>query len=95
MSGQWHYVDGVLAESTIDNGDGTGTRTIYNPDGTVAEIEDLTGLPIVQPFPPLDSTGALATLLVVTEVIELQDAANAIHQEPAHLIHEAESWSVG
>lgn len=46
-------------------------------------------------YPPLDNTGALATLLVVQGVLALQDAANAIHEEPAHLIAEAEAWSLG
>ena len=44
---------------------------------------------------PLDAVGALATLLVVVGVLELQDAANAIHGEPAHLEHEAQAWVFG
>ena len=40
----------------------------------------------------LDATGALATLLVVEGVVSLQDAANAVHEEPAHLEHEAQAW---
>jgi hypothetical protein len=47
------------------------------------------------PYPPLDSTGALATLLVVEGVLPLVDAANAIREEQAHLVHEAEAWGVG
>ena len=47
------------------------------------------------PFPPLDPTGALATLLVVEGVVSLQDAANALHEEPAHLEPEAQAWGVG
>ncbi len=46
------------------------------------------------PFPPLDATGALATLLVVEGVLPLQDAANAIHEEPEHLEHEAQAWAL-
>ena len=46
-------------------------------------------------FLPLDATGALATLLVVTGTLSLQDAANAIHEEPEHLEHEALAWSLG
>ena len=46
------------------------------------------------PFPPLDATGALATLLVVEGVVGLEDAANALHEEPEHLIHEAQAWSL-
>lgn len=45
-------------------------------------------------YPPLDATGALATLLVVLNVVPLVDAANAIHEEPAHLVAEAEAWSL-
>ena len=41
---------GVLVEQTVDNGDGTGTRTTYLSDGTVDTVEQLTGLPI-RPLP--------------------------------------------
>ena len=46
------------------------------------------------PFEPLDSIGALTTLLVVLNVIPLEDGANVIQEEPAHLIAEAEAWSI-
>jgi hypothetical protein len=78
-----------------DNGDGTGQVLHFDDDGTLVRTDALVGLPIVPPFPPLNATGALATLLVVENVLSIDDAANAIHEEPAHLIHEAESWSVG
>jgi hypothetical protein len=42
---------------------------------------------------PLDSVGALATLLAVTEVVSVQDAANAVGLEPQALIDEAEAWA--
>ena len=45
-------------------------------------------------FAPLEGAAVLATLLVVVGVLTLADAAAAVHEEPAHLIHEAESWSV-
>ena len=32
---------------TVDNGDGTGTRTTYDADGNVTSVEQLTGLPVV------------------------------------------------
>ncbi len=41
-----------IVEQTIDNGDGTGTRTFYNADGTVESVEQLSGLPIPEPPPP-------------------------------------------
>lgn len=87
--------DGRLVEAFTDNGDGTGTRTTYAADGTVEAIETVSGLPVIPPYPPLDATGALATLLVVEGVLGLQDAANAVHEEPAHLEHEAQAWGVG
>ena len=37
---------------TVDHGDGTGTRTVYDPDGTVTSVEELTGLPIPEPPDP-------------------------------------------
>jgi len=40
------YANGVMVEQTIDNGDGTGTRTFYGADGQVTGTEILTGLPI-------------------------------------------------
>jgi hypothetical protein len=42
---------------------------------------------------PLDPIGALATLLAVTEVVTVQDAANAVGLEPQALIDEAEAWA--
>jgi len=89
------WTDGRLVELVESHNDGTATVTTYDADGTVTSTETITGLPIVPPFPPLDATGALATLLVVDGVVALQDAANAIGEEPAHLVHEAQAWGVG
>lgn len=87
--------DGVTLLRTVDdNGDGTGTETIYDVDGSVVQTDALTGLPVFA-YPPLDATGALATLLVVEGVLPLQDAANAVHEETDHLVAEAEAWSLG
>ena len=80
-------------EVFVNNGDGTGIKTIFNPDGTTASEENITGLSVFS-YPPLDSAGALATLLVVLELVPLADASNAIGEEPDHLIAEAEAWSV-
>ena len=46
-----------------DNGDGTGTRTTYRPDGTVDTVEQLTGLPIPEPEPADDPLAAITALL--------------------------------
>ena len=44
--------NGNIVEQTVDNGDGTGTRTTYDADGNVTSVEQLTGLPIPEPPPP-------------------------------------------
>ena len=45
--------DGLTLEwRIVDNGDGTGTRTTFLPDGTVDTVEQLTGLPIPPPPEP-------------------------------------------
>ena len=46
------FADGVLIEQTVDNGEVTGTRTTFHPDGTVDTVEQLTGLPIPPPPEP-------------------------------------------
>ena len=46
------FVNGAIVEQTGDNGDGTGTRTTFHPDGTVDTVEQLTGLPIPPPPEP-------------------------------------------
>ena len=85
--------NGILTHIIIDNEDGTGQQTNYNPDGTIESIIQLTNLPLPS-YEPLDSTGALATLLVVLNLVSLEDASNAVHQEPEHLIAEAEAWQI-
>ena len=35
---------------TVDNGEGTGTRTIYDEHGNVTSVEQLTGFPVA-PIP--------------------------------------------
>ena len=86
--------NGTLTHIIVNNGDGTGTKTFYNPDGSILSIENLTNLESIT-FLPLDATGALATLLVVLGTLTLEDASAALHEEPEHLIHEAEAWSLG
>ena len=80
MSGHWHYDHGVLVESTVDNGDGTGTRTTYNADGTVASTEALTGLPVVVDTP--DPLRQLAQAIVdATTLDDVKPAAQAILED--------------
>lgn len=47
MSAIFH--NGRLIEQTIDNGDGTGTRTTYDAQGQPVVIGAITGLPIEPP----------------------------------------------
>lgn len=52
MANAQHFSNGILIEQTVDNGDGTGTRTTFDADGNVESVEQLTGLPIpVEPEP--------------------------------------------
>lgn len=47
--------DGTLIEATVDNGDGTGTRTTYDAEGNVTSTEELTDLPIpAEPEPTVE-----------------------------------------
>ncbi len=43
--------DGCLTALTVNNGDGTGTRTTYDAAGNETSVEQLTGLPIPEPVP--------------------------------------------
>jgi hypothetical protein len=52
------HPNGNIIEQVVDNGDGTGTRTLYGPDGQVTGTEALTGLPI--PDPDLAPGAAIA-----------------------------------
>lgn len=91
MTRSEYTFNGILTHVVIDYGDGTGEQTNYNPDGTISSVVALTGLEVFV-YPPLDATGALATLLVVTGQLKLEDAANAVREEPEHLVSEALAW---
>lgn len=41
---------GRILDETIDNGNGTGTKTIYDESGNIVSTETITGLEI--PLPP-------------------------------------------
>ena len=86
--------DGLLVERTVNNNDGTGTHTTFDADGNVTSETALTGLPIIPPFDPLDATGALATLLVVEGVLDIDDAAHSVGTTGEHLVHEAQAWAL-
>lgn len=64
------HPNGNVLEMVTDHGNGTGHRTTYHPDGTVATEADLTGLPIPA-APELglelgpEAAAALATLAAI------------------------------
>ena len=47
---------GRLVELTVDNGDGTGTRTTYDEAGNETSVEQLTDLPIPEQESPAEIT---------------------------------------
>mgnify|MGYP006783639195 CR=1 FL=1 len=65
---------------TVDNGDGTGTRTTYHPDGTIDTTEQLTGLPVPEPEPVDPLTTLLARLADARSLEEVRQAAQEATQ---------------
>jgi hypothetical protein len=63
--------------------------TFVDPDGNVYESE----VPAPN-WPSLDAAGALATLLVIEGVLNIEDAANAVGTVPENLVAEAEAWAI-
>ena len=58
---------------TVDHGDGTGTRTVYDANGNVTATEQLSGLPIPEPDPP-----DLDTVFASVPVVSLQEANDTL-----------------
>lgn len=70
-----------VVEQVVDNGDGTGTRTVYDSDGNVTSTEQLTGLPIpVAPEPTADEklSSLVAALADAQSLEEIRTAAAGI-----------------
>ena len=70
MANAQHFSNGILIEQTVDNGDGTGTRTTYDADGNVTSVEQLTGLPIPPPPEPDPLTDLQAQLAAQQALID-------------------------
>src|SRR5690606_17290576 len=66
---------------------GSLTTSTYR-DGVLVSRET-----VEVPDVPLPPVGALATLLAVTEVVSVEDAAAAVGLAPADLVTEAQAWS--
>jgi hypothetical protein len=88
------FLDGIcIGAEIVDLDAGTFKREEM---GVVVEFRPLTTEELRQYGPqPLNTTGALATLLAVESVLTVQDAANAVGLTPQDLINEAEAWAVG
>jgi hypothetical protein len=89
----YNGVTGLLISAIEYRENDTIATIVYNSDGSVASEQVTTAPPLI--YPPLDTVGALTTLLVVLDIITLEDGANVIHEEPAHLVAEAQAWSIG
>ena len=99
----WDYLNSQIKNQypnliTINDVDGQ-IAVYFEEDITESEDQAISSIvsshdSSMAPYPPLDPTGALATLLVVLNLVPLQDASNAIGEEPDHLIAEATAWSV-
>ena len=74
------WLNGTLIESTVDNGDGTGTRTVFDADGNVTATEQLTGLPVPEPEPVDPLTTLLARLADARSLEEVRQAAQEATQ---------------
>lgn len=69
----------------------TLTRTV---SGKIVEDRPMTEDEIRLYGPqPLNPPGVLATLLVVNGILDINDAANAVHVTPQALIDEAKGWA--
>lgn len=63
---------------------------VYDAAGNLIEQYDIDSM-----LTALDPTGALATLLAVTEVLTVGDAANAVGLTADDLVAEAQAWAMG
>ena len=68
-----------IVERTVDNGDGTGTRTTYDEHGNETSVEQLTDLPIPEAEPV---------------EVTLADVAAALRDPLANLTPSSESTTV-
>jgi hypothetical protein len=86
------FQDGICIRAEIIDLD-AGTFAL-EVEGVVVESRPLT-VDERQQYakPPLDPTGALATLLAVLELSTVQDAANAVGLTAEDLVAEAEAWA--
>ena len=88
-----HFDHGICVHATVIDLD-AGTVTTED-HGQVVSVRPLTDDERRQYGPqPLDHLGALATLLAVTEVLDVDDAANAVGLTADDLVAEAQAWAI-
>ena len=81
MGGYVEYgPNGEITETVTDNGDGTGTRTLYGPDGQVTGTEALTGLPIPDPPAADPAAAVLAAVQTARNEVAGYAASNGTRQ---------------
>ena len=69
------FTDGNIVEQTVDNGDGTGTRTDYTTEPPT--VTQLTGLPIPVPPEPTDGEKLATLLAALTDAQSLEEIRDA------------------
>lgn len=67
---------------------GQGGFDPSQPNNNIVEDVEVPDIPT-----PLDAVGRLATMLAVTEVLSVADAASAVGLSPDDLISEAQTWA--
>jgi YD repeat-containing protein len=66
-----------MVEQTVDNGDGTGTRTVYDSNGNVTSVEQLTGLPIPEPPEPTAEERLASLVAALADAQSLEEIRTA------------------
>ena len=81
-----HDGNGNIVEQTVDNGDGTGTRTTFHLDGTINTVEQLTGLPIPPPDQVTADVDAAAALAAMSTALAPLTGTSTSAQQRAALL---------
>ena len=75
------HPNGNIVEQVVDNGDGTGTRTTYDPEtGQPTGSEQVTGLPIPEPEAADPAADVLAAVQTARKEVAGYAASNGTRQ---------------
>jgi hypothetical protein len=69
------WLNGTLIESTVDHGDGTGTKTVYTTDPPT--VTPLTGLPIPTPPEPTAEERLASLVAALADAQSLEEIRTA------------------